>query len=90
MAAGKNETPSGSEFSGVSSATGFWPAGPGEEQYEWEAPRKTQPLLGCTINGYNHRADLLRGYGNAVVEQTAALAWRILWRKFGIDFGEII
>jgi DNA (cytosine-5)-methyltransferase 1 len=59
-----------------------WPAGQGQFQYEWEAPRAVEPGLGCTINGYNFRNDLLRMYGNGVVEQTAAIAFRDLLKKF--------
>jgi DNA (cytosine-5)-methyltransferase 1 len=59
-----------------------WPAGQGKFQYEWEAPRAVEPGLGCTINGYNFRNDLLRMYGNGVVEQTAAIAFRDLIKKF--------
>lgn len=58
-----------------------WPSKPGEEQYEWEAPR-VESSLGYAINGYNFREDLLRMAGNGVVEQTAALAWKTLWNKF--------
>jgi DNA (cytosine-5)-methyltransferase 1 len=59
-----------------------WPAGQGQFQYEWEAPRAIKPGLGCTINGYNFRNDLLRMYGNGVVEQTAEIAIRDLLKKF--------
>jgi DNA (cytosine-5)-methyltransferase 1 len=59
-----------------------WPAGQGKFQYEWEAPRAVEPGLGCTINGYNFRNDLLRMYGNGVVEQTAEIAFRDLLKKF--------
>lgn len=52
-----------------------WPAGPGGKQYDWEAPRTVKSGLGCTINGYNYREDLLRTLGNAVVEQTAEVAF---------------
>jgi DNA (cytosine-5)-methyltransferase 1 len=58
-----------------------WPARPGEEQHEWEAPR-VESSVGFTINGYNFREDLLRMAGNGVVEQTAELAWKTLWNKF--------
>lgn len=51
-----------------------WPARPGEEQYGWEEPR-VKSRLGSTINGYNFREDLLRAYGNSVVEQTAEIAF---------------
>lgn len=60
-----------------------WPAPPGRRQHAFEAPRvtggaKTESGMGCSINGYDFRSDLLRMYGNGVVEQTAALAWRSL------------
>jgi DNA (cytosine-5)-methyltransferase 1 len=58
-----------------------WPSRPGEEQYEWEAPR-VEPKVGFTAHGYNFREDLLRLLGNGVVEQTAELAWRTLIKKF--------
>ena len=47
-----------------------WPAGRGEAQYEWEPPR--------TAAGVPMRAAQLKAYGNAVVPQCAALAWRVL------------
>lgn len=58
-----------------------WPARPGQEQYDWEAPRTVEPGLGCTIDGYNYREDLLRAYGNSVVEQTAEIAFKDLLQK---------
>lgn len=51
------------------------------EQYKWEEPRTTKPGMGCTVNGYNFREDILRGEGNGVVWQTAELAFRILLKK---------
>ncbi len=60
-----------------------WPARPDESQYEWEAPR-IESSVGYTVNGYNFREDLLRMAGNAVVEQTAELAFRSLLRKHGL------
>lgn len=59
-----------------------WPAPPGQQQYEWEQPRTTKPGMGCTVNGYNFREDLLRLLGNGVVEQTAEIAWNTLYSKF--------
>ena len=47
-----------------------WPAGRGEEQRPWEAPR--------TAAGVAQRSQRLRALGNAVVPQVAALAWRVL------------
>lgn len=61
-----------------------FPAGYGDAQFYWEAARTIEPGLGCSINGYNFREDLLRGLGNGVVEQTAELAFRDLLRKHGI------
>lgn len=52
----------------------LWPARPGEDQYEWEELR-VKSRLGSTVNGYNFREDLLRAYGNSVVEQTAEIAF---------------
>jgi site-specific DNA-cytosine methylase len=74
-------------------ATQRWPAGPGQPQYGWESPRTlkkgkrgkrgtrpaTQSGMGCRINGYDFRADLLRMYGNSVVEESAQLGfWTLL------------
>jgi DNA (cytosine-5)-methyltransferase 1 len=53
----------------------------GQEQLEWEHQRTVEPGLGCTVNGYNFREDLLRLLGNGVVEQVAELAWLTLWGK---------
>lgn len=58
-----------------------WPALQGQQQHQWEEPRTIKPGLGCTIDGYNFRTDLLRAYGNAVVYQTAAKAWIELNKK---------
>jgi DNA (cytosine-5)-methyltransferase 1 len=58
-----------------------WPAGRGEKQFEWEAPRTTESGMGCTVNGYNFRTELLRQYGNGVVSQTAAIAFENLMKK---------
>lgn len=58
-----------------------WPVRPGHEQEEWEAPRTVKSGMGCTVDGYNFRTDLLRMYGNGVVEQTAEVAFRDLTKK---------
>jgi site-specific DNA-cytosine methylase len=58
-----------------------WPAGRGQPQHPWEEKRTVEPGLGCTINGYNFREDLLRAYGNSVVEQTAEIAFLTLLEK---------
>lgn len=58
-----------------------WPAKPEQNQYEWEEPRTIESGLGCTVDGYNFRTDLLRMYGNGVVPQTAAKAWIELNKK---------
>lgn len=76
-----SEIPIGEEVSGCYSGRDRWPARPGEEQYDWEAPR-VESSLGFTVNGYNFREDLIRMAGNGVVEQTAQLAWITLWNKF--------
>jgi DNA (cytosine-5)-methyltransferase 1 len=59
----------------------LWPRPQGNYQYEWEEPRTIEPGVGCTTNGYNFRNDLLRAFGNSVVEQTAELAFRTLLQK---------
>jgi len=51
-----------------------WPAGPGENQHEHEAPR--------VASSVKDRAARLRALGNAVVPQVAALAWRTLFARF--------
>jgi site-specific DNA-cytosine methylase len=58
-----------------------WPARPGEQQYNREEPRTVESGVGCTIDGYNFREDLLRALGNSVVEQTAELAFIDLLQK---------
>ena len=50
-----------------------WPAGRGEAQHEWEAPRVAQ--------GVPERRQRLKALGNAVVPQQAALAWRTLYDR---------
>lgn len=59
-----------------------WPSRPGQNQYEWEAPRTIESGMGVTVDGYNFREDLLRAGGNGVVEQAAELAFRTLIEKF--------
>jgi site-specific DNA-cytosine methylase len=56
-------------------------AGQGYYQYPWEEPRQVESGMGCTIDGYNFREDLLRALGNSVVEQTAELAFIDLLNK---------
>lgn len=73
------ESLKGSEFIGTDTAK--WPAGQGQEQFEWEAARVIESGLGCAIDGYNFREDLLRALGNSVVEQTAELAFIDLLNK---------
>lgn len=58
-----------------------WPAGQGDYQHEWEEPRVIKSGLGCTVDGYNFRTDLLRMYGNGVVPATTELAFEDLLRK---------
>lgn len=75
------EVQTGEALSGCDRGRDRWPASPGEQQYEWEAPR-IESSVGFTVNGHNFREDLLRMAGNGVVEQTAELAWITLWNKF--------
>jgi DNA (cytosine-5)-methyltransferase 1 len=77
-------TSEGCKLSGVLTAPDRWPAGPGQPQHEWEAPR-VESRLGFTVNGYNYREDLLRMAGNGVVEQTAELAFLTLLEKHRTD-----
>jgi DNA (cytosine-5)-methyltransferase 1 len=56
-------------------------AGQGYYQHEWEEPRTIESGVGCTIDGYNFREDLLRALGNSVVEQTAEIAFLDLLSK---------
>lgn len=56
------------ELSGPSIPSGRWPTKPGKGQHDWERPRTIKPGVGCTVDGYNFRTDLLRLYGNGVVE----------------------
>jgi DNA (cytosine-5)-methyltransferase 1 len=62
----------------------LFPAKCGQDQMEWEYERTIESSMGLTINGYNFREDLLRMAGNAVVEQTAELAFRTLLGKHGL------
>jgi len=62
----------------------IWPSGQGEYQHDWEHPRVIESGVGCTVDGYNFREDLLRMLGNGVVEQTAELAMLDLLNKHGI------
>lgn len=63
----------------------LWPARPGQRQHEWEHPRtlrrETESDVGLSVDGYAFREDFLRAVGNAVVPQTAAIAWSTLWNK---------
>jgi site-specific DNA-cytosine methylase len=65
------------------SPAGF-PLGPGHQQWDWEEPRTIKPGVGSTVNGYNFHTDLLRMYGNGVVEQTAEIAFIDLMKKHGL------
>ena len=58
-----------------------WPARPGEDQHDWEAPRtiwKAERRLGRSVNGPRDRIDRIRLLGNGVVPQTAAKAYFVL------------
>lgn len=63
-----------------------WPAPPGAPQHEWEVPRVVKPGMGCTVDGYNFRADILRMLGNGVVEPVAAHAFYDLLLKQAKNF----
>ena len=58
-----------------------WPSGPGQEQFRFESQRTVEPGMGCTVNGYNFRTELLRQYGNGVVSETATKAFSMLLDK---------
>jgi DNA (cytosine-5)-methyltransferase 1 len=60
----------------------IWPAGQGRFQYEWEEPRTIESGMGCTIDGYDFREDLLRMYGNGVVAAVAELAFDSLLQEY--------
>ncbi len=62
-----------------------WPVRPGQEQYQWEEPRTAKPGLGCTVNGYNFRTELLRQFGNGVVYQQSEFAFKTLVTKLLAD-----
>jgi len=62
-----------------------FPAPRNQKQYEWEEPRTTKSGMGCTVNGYNFRIDILRALGNGVVPQTAEKAFTTLLNKFKIQ-----
>lgn len=70
-----------------------WPARPGEQQYDWEEPRtatdkeQAERGMGGSIDGYNFREDLLRAYGNGVVEQTVQVAFPDLLDKHFKNYG---
>lgn len=68
----------------VNHGSNQFPAGPGQTQHEWEAPR-VESRMGFTVNGYFFREDLLRMAGNGVVEQTAEIAFLNLLKKHGIQ-----
>jgi site-specific DNA-cytosine methylase len=65
---------------GSVAATSF-PMGQGNQQYEWEAPRVIKSGMGCTIDGYNFREDILRMLGNGVISSVSALAFYDLLMK---------
>lgn len=52
------------------------PARPGQQQYEWEEPRTTQPTMGASTNGLpvnmaGWRRESLKAVGNSIVPQVA-------------------
>lgn len=58
-----------------------WPAGRGEEQYEWEKPRLVESGMGGTTYGVGARNEQLLCLGNGVVPVAGALAFVSLWEK---------
>ncbi len=62
-----------------------FPARPTDQQRQWEEPRAIESGVGCSVDGNNFRTDLLRMYGNGVLEQTASKAWVMLWNKLAIN-----
>lgn len=58
-----------------------YPAGQGRFQYDWEPKRTIEPGVGCTVNGYNFREDILRAIGNSVVADCAEIAFIDLLTK---------
>lgn len=71
----------GEKIPGCDSGGIFFPAGQGIYQCEWEEPRTIEPRMGCGTDGYNFREDLLRAFGNSVVEQQCELAFRTLLQQ---------
>lgn len=84
---GINEQTSGnqdqwSEINGTDSENrSRYPAGQGHFQYDWEPKRTIEPGMGCTVNGYNFREDILRSIGNSVVADCAEVAFIDLLTK---------
>lgn len=56
-----------------------FPAGPGQEQYDWEAPRTIESRMGVTANGLPRKL-ALRACGNALVPATAYVVGRAILR----------
>ena len=62
----------------TSTARTRYPAGPYQQQHEWEVPRTTVKRVGGTANGTSYRVDRLRLLGNGVVPDTCELAFNTL------------
>lgn len=60
---------------------GNWPAPQGNFQWPFEETRQIESGMGGAAHGYNFRKDLLRAYGNSVVEHTAEIAFKTLYKK---------
>lgn len=76
----------GRDRAAQSSAGARWPAGPGQPQHHWEAPRLIELPLGGTVDGVPVRLvrfanrSALKGFGNAVCPQVAELIGETVMR----------
>lgn len=64
-----------------------WPAGPTENQHDWEKPRTVERAVGRAANGDTSRLDRLRLLGNGVVPQQSARAFVTLMNELTLFEG---